>query len=796
MMRLFIDERPYEADLSGVSLPKYNHDNLAKIDSSREGHHIRLKIPSTPESDRLFCNAADMQSAERFNESLHSARIEADGAEMFVGTAYFDGVEVIDGVVFYRLEIVGGATQWAEQAGRQMFNLIGLDYSAMLNMSEICNSWSSDSPVKFLPVQHPDDELHNGQTTSATPETILTSDNYHPFISVEALCRRIFEAAGYKIESRFFESEEFRSLYISGAYSLTDLDSKMEKMEFYAGRTTRVTAEANSAGRVYVSPAVAANSLGNIVDTFTPEIIGEGGQVVPTDYFSKSGCFAMDDDGAIVFRPISNVNVGFEFVLKFACDYRIESREHLHSFDMLYLGNGVSFPFKLTNRFKDCRGRLYRNFKYRFVNFGYSPEYNYRLSYRVGREWVDWAEIGSNTTLILSPQDIESAKEVALFRAAKGSAVYDLCSEDWALYEGHVNFEGSTEVELTLRTPAEEMTASSTRYFDTIYFEGADPGMSLTLLPGTTLRPIFTSAIGYGSHITFEDIAQLRVRQATLLDAVRQMFNLRFYTDEHQKVVYIEPYNDFVLRGECFEWSDRIDFSQPILIEDLAREIHERRVVGYQDGDEAVRHYNSEYDTELGQWVFDTSLWGTIQGEQQLRNPFFQPTLSLSGGYANAESAQVMQMGSEEELAESGNQLARIVRFVGMHPLPDSERWGYPYSGQDYPLAAFHFAGDEYRDGFSLCFEDRDGCEGLHTYYDRQFAEEAKGRKVSLSMQIYPDEYTNLFRMVDGAPSIRSAFALKINGVEQQYRLHSIESYDAERAIAKCVFTQITPRYE
>ena len=796
MMRLFVDERHYEADLSDVSLPKYNHDNLAKVESSREGHHIRIKLPSTPESDRLFCNAADMQSAERFNESMHTARIEADGAELFVGAAYFDGVEVVAGRTFYWLEIVGGATQWAEQAAKQMFNLIGLDYSSMLNMAEICNSWSSDSPVKFLPVQRPDDELHNGQTTSATPETILTSENYHPFISVEALCRRLFEVSGYRVESRFFESEEFRSLYISGAYTLTDIDSKMEKMDFYAGRTTRVTAEANSAGRVYASPAVAANSLGNIVDTFSAEVIGESGQVVSTDYFSKSGCFALDDDGVIQFRPIANVNVGFEFVLKFACDYRIESREHLYSFDQLYLGNGVSFPFKLTNRFKDCRGRLYSNFRYRFVNFDYSPEYSYRLRCRVGREWVDWAEIGSNTTLVLSPQDIESAKEVALFRAAKGSSTYSLSSDDWALYEGYVNFEGSTEVELTLRTPAEEMTASSTRYFDTIYFDGADPGMSLTLLPGTTLRPIFTSAIGYGSHLTFEDIAQLRVRQATLLDAVRQMFNLRFYTDEQRKVVYIEPYNDFVLRDECFDWSDRIDFGQPIFIEELFREMHERRVVGYKDGDEEVRHYNSECDTVLGEWTFDTSLWGTIQGDEQLRNPLFQPTLSLTGGYANAESAQVMQFGSEEEQAESGNTVARIVRFIGMHPLPDGERWGYPYSGQDYPLAAFHFAGDEHREGFSLCFEDRDGCKGLHAYYDRQFAEEMTGRKLSVSMHVFPDEYSNLFRVVEGAPSIRSTFMLKINGVEQMYRLHAIESYDAKRAMAKCVFSQIDPRYE
>ena len=795
MIKLFIDEQLCEADLSKVSLPEYHHTDLVRIDSGREGHHLRLKLPSTPETDRLFCNAADMQSAERFNDEWHKARLEVDGHDLFVGTAFFDGVEIEDGATCYCVELVGGATQWAERAAKQMFNQIGLEYAANLTMLEILDSWSSDSPVKFLPVQRTSEQRQNGETTVATPEKILTPENYRPFISVEALCRRIFEGAGYRVESRFFESDEFRSLYIGGAYPATDIDAKMQRMDFFAGRTSSVTATANYAGRVYASPLIATSSLGNIVDQFVPEIISDNGNVISTEFFSKNNCLRINSDGVLVFQPLTSVNVGFEYTLKFACDYRMESRIHLHSFDSVYVG-GKTFPFKLTNCFRDRRDQLQPGYEYRFVNFDYSEDYSYRLRYKVGTTWNDWVDIASNTVLVITPKDIKSAQEISLWRAPVDSSTYSVCSDDWALYSGHVGYKGRIEAELTLRTPAETVTPTSLKYFTSVFFDGGEPGESLTLLSGTTLRPIFTSTIGYGSRITFEDVAHLRIRQITLLDAVRQMFNLRFYTDERRKIVYIEPYEEFVCKDELFDWSDRIDYGQPVTIEELSREVHEQRLLGYLDADTAVREYNTENDTQLGEWSFELSTRGAIQGMEELRSPLFMPTISRAGVYVNAESALVMHFDDEQTESEEFNMSARIVRFVGMHPLEKGDKLGYPYSKEDYPLAAFHFVGDEHLDGFTLCFEDRDGCRGLHTYYDRQFAEEAECRKVTLSMQIAPDEYENLFRFVEGAPSIRSLFVLKINGVAQRYRLHSLEDYDPEKSTAKCVFVQMNPLYE
>lgn len=61
---------------------------------------------------------------------------------------------------------------------------------------------------------------------------------------------------------------------------------------------------------------------------------------------------------------------------------------------------------------------------------------------------------------------------------------------DWALYDGYVTETGETEVEVTLRSAAETVTPGSPKYFDTLYFAGADEGMPFRLVEAE-VRPVF-----------------------------------------------------------------------------------------------------------------------------------------------------------------------------------------------------------------------------------------------------------------------------------------------------------------
>ena len=782
-MKLHIDDIIYTCDASQKVSLDYRAADLAEVGSWREGSSLRLRLPSTAETDAIFGGPARMDTIDRFNDAYHEARITADGAEIFRGTALLAGVDVVDGRACYELEITGGGAMWAKVAYLRMFNLTDIEYSGLMTPTEICNSWTDDTPVRFLPVLRDNYELHNSSVSSMTPERILTTDDYHPFISVDALVRAIFRQAGYEVDSRFMEGELFRSLYMSGAYHSIDASLRKSRMDFLAGRTADATATADSLGRVYASPSVLLNSVGNIVDTADAALVA--------GTFSNNGCFSVEE-GVARFTPVTACNVGFEYTLHFITDHVIESRERLRGFDRIYLGSGVTVPFTIANRYTDHRSDLTPDFSYSLVIFDYSDKYVYRLMVTADGQQELMADVAGRVSQVSTPR-AGTVTNPLLFRAEAGSTLYEYYSGDWALYNGFVGEKGQTEIEIVVRTPPEELTPASPKYFNEIYFDRADPGMSFTLCRETAVRPLFSSAVGYGSQIEFSDIAQHSVRQAVLIEALVQMFNLRIYTDERRKRVLIEPYDDFFIRSEVYDWSDRIDMSADMRIEETACSDHESRTWCYLDGDEAVSEFEADLDAPFASWSFDMTSRATIQGDDKSVNPLFAPTVNVAGEYANAESALIMRVGDAgaDTADETANFSPRIVRYAGLHPLHDGERWGYPFNRDEYPLAAFHFAGDADSAAFTLCFEDRDGAAGLHSFYDRELADRNRGNRVKLRMRLSPADYEGLFAFIEGVPSIRSVFRLRYGDRLALFILEAVEDYDPSEATAMCTFLQI-----
>ena len=181
----------------------------------------------------------------------------------------------------YRIEIRDGGAGWAKNAARRMFNALGVDFRAALTPETILAGWTDDSPVKFFPIRRDEYPQRNSPTDLLPAQRLLTVDDYHPFLHVATLVETIFGEAGYRIESRFMESELFRSLYMSGAYASRDTAALAARMGFFARRLSSATAKADYSGRVAANPNTALNSVGNIVETATPQTPDADGEPVP-----------------------------------------------------------------------------------------------------------------------------------------------------------------------------------------------------------------------------------------------------------------------------------------------------------------------------------------------------------------------------------------------------------------------------------------------------------------------------------------------------------------------------------
>ena len=264
-------------------------------------------------------------------------------------------------------------------------------------------------------------------------------------------------------------------------------------------------------------PATALNSVGNIVETATPQSTDADGNPIDGLY-NHGGCFSTDG-GRILFTPLAETTAGFEYRLRYTTSHRILSRTRLRGFDTVYLGPGSEMAFTLANRYEDHRAAPEANRTYRALVFDHREGARYRLRYtRDGVEGVVWTEFAARSAQVTTPASGRFADPVLEVRNSLGWEPFE---GDWALYAGYVGETGETTVELRLRTASEELGPSKPKRFDQIYFAGAEGGHDAHAARGVRPAARFRSGPGFGSAVRFADVAQHRIRQAELLGAPR-----------------------------------------------------------------------------------------------------------------------------------------------------------------------------------------------------------------------------------------------------------------------------------
>ncbi len=789
MMCLYIDNRP--CDLAAdVALPVgFDAADMSDVAAGRTGRTLTVKLPSSPANNAVFGRSLDPYSVERFNAVHHEARIEAGTAVLFEGTAVLLGVSFgqPSGAAEYEVRITGGSAQWAERAAHTMIGESGIDFSMRLTPDEIAATWHGDDrAVRFLPVCR--DTRFAGVSPSLLPvERIMMTDDYHPFISVAALVRSIFDDAGYRLRSDFFDGDFAKSLYVSGSYRSVDTVRLRERLDFFARRRAKASADADFMGRVFASPSVVKHSVGNIVDTADPLTTDENGNAM-SDTFSNGGCFFVDGDGYACFSPSVTANVGFLLHLEYESSFRILSRRRLKGFDKITLIGGLTVEFTLANSYYDYRSSPIAGNRYRAIVFDHTEGRTYSLR----RGTTEIATFSSRSALATIPVSAATG-ECRLFCRDSATGPWTMYDGDWALYAGYVGESGTVAVQTDIRIPPREIAIRSKQLFDKIIFAGADEGMTLTVGSGCSLRPYFSECAGYGSTLTFADIAARRVSRLDFLAAVCHLFNLVVRTDNRTKTVRIEPMERFYDDSAAFDWTDRIDRAQPIVLSDIGIDAPQYRLFGYLEGDAATAEFDAANDEPLGVWISENPLYGTKPTTRQMRNPLFTTTVNTDSAVATAPSASVMRIGEadDEDPQQSASSMLRIVRYLGMHPLPSNETWGYPHDEAGYPLAAFIFGGDDSCDGFTLGFEDRDGQEGLHRFYDDMLDRERMRQYLTVSLRLSPEDVERLSAPDGHSPWSGSTFLFTVNGGNIRCRLWSIGAYDPSKPSTECRFIRL-----
>lgn len=796
MTRVLIDGRYCTTD-EGFVAPRNIVTLNADADSSTlQQQRVRISLPASELNDTIIGLATDAFTAERFNAEEHVAAIEVDGVELFSGAAALEAITIggssSKAAIHYELVITRSGEEWREQLHKKPLAETALDFAATLNGECIQQSWSGEQSVRFLPVFYDQYIAPYDENSLYPPQRMMSVEDYMPFISARELVRQIFAGQGYTVKSQFIESDLFGKLYIEGRYALSNKSAtRLDAIAgFCAGRTASATASASSLGRVYLSNAILNNSLGAFIDT-------DSSSDASDLYDNGNGLVA--DVKRPYYKPPIAATMSFELYIKYTTDFRILSRHRLKCFDGVYVTSNCDIRHSVSNNFVDRRDSLQANVEYHCIVFDHTQGAAYRVVGLTSTGEQVISEFSARSAKVTIPTDWSGL--ACRLDVADQVGNYSPYEADWAMYDGFVEDTGTTEVEMVITTPSEELTPSTTKYFDQIYIYGAEEGQSITLWKDCRLRTKFSATPSLGSTLTAADIMHFEGTQGEFIEALQQMFNLKICSNAAARELIIEPKESFHTAEEI-DWSDRILLSESVRVEELAA-VHNRTIcLGYRaENDGAVGRFNKVSESKLGDWSVECDSQIAVEGVESRRNSLFCPTLSATGVLGIAPSAALLHIGDRDS-DEQGDTTMRIVRYEGLQSLPTSEKWGFPSYGNAYPLAAFHYpaslteadgaaiVGNKVAAGpykaFTLGFEDRDGAEGLNSYYKEELSTLNRRRRVELALRLYPEEILNLTEAGSLAPSQLSLIRLG-EGQKALYSLVAIKGYDTRQAIAYCV---------
>jgi len=793
---LYIDNQAADADVTESLSVTLSLDALTSLEWGRASYSKSMTIPATPLNRRLMGDCEQLRSAALFNAARHTARVESDGSVIIEGTVFLTQCR-IGPEGYYKFNIIGRGKEWVLSAASSVRDL-PIDYSVTLDADTVEASWTADTPVRFLPVARA-----AGLNRGADYLHTLSLSDYHPFLHAATLLRAVFASAGYEIVSDFLRTPLFESLYVSGRYSETALTTCPDKMNFIAARfgDSKLVA-GNNYGRVYANALTPYYSVGNLVDTADAAETDSSGNTAE-GVMNNGGCFGKDDTGRIRFVPSEQVTMCFEYHLKYQTEFKIKNRDLLTAYTVVrpYFGDSISNP--LANPYSDRRAdaSLQGNFSYRVMVFDYSAGQTYRLSaYEVTSAGADMNNL-QPSDLTLRTLCTFSARSAEFVHASsnplvrpfleynKNDAYTTDIPSDWAIYDGYITGTGVKTVEFTFRSQPETVKPSAPKFFDTFYFGGAEAGMSMKVLKGTTIRPVFIPHPSAGSAVTFSSVADYGCSQLDLVAAFKQMFDLAIYTDTALGKVFIEPRRSFY-GSRTVDWSDRVDLSRPIVAEELGADASRTFTLCYRGADASASAAGVDSDG----WSASVDNIFASADRRVYRNPLFCTTVSASGVFYRSPSALTVCAGDTDSMATQSfdylNFSPKVVRYFGLKPLPSGQAWGWPTDSADhYPFAAFACTADSPAEPFSLFFEDRDGVEGLHAYWDGEADCLNRSRRLTLYLKLYPQEVEELlFPSFSAGAGFRALYRLVIDGEPTLCRLEEIADYNPSAVSTRCVF--------
>lgn len=314
----------------------------------------------------------------------------------------------------------------------------------------------------------------------------------------------------------------------------------------------------------------------------------------------------------------------------------------------------------------------------------------------------------------------------------------------------------------------------------------------LVAVGDASLSPKFNGVLPFGYPISLNDVGG-DVSATDMLKAIMHLFNLRIYTNDDTKVVYILPYSEFYT-DKVVDWRNRIDQDKGVEIATIGDNIGNAVVLSYQEATPAVEYYNKRHNAPYLSWR--TPLLSKRNNKEYgLENAVFTAPMEID----TAEIFPTTQWGGLLNMVDKETQdtldnldYGNIPQVLVQTQTPTADPSDYiQYVGSTGLLAEYlqpEFVITDIEANTNIAFDDRNGVAGLHQYYDKQVNAWNYGKRIVCYCHLYPQEIESLRKAGTSDVDFRSRFLLNIGGEDIHCRLESVENYEPQNITHKCTF--------
>ena len=521
--------------------------DIEQPDVSKTNFTRALVIPTTPHNRRVMGFVEQPTSAERWNDADHTIEVYCDDTLLLSGRPILSSVQDTE----YHIDVAGATMQWVRKAAdtklRDVLNLGGLTLTEDMGVQSRAEGWAGD--VRLYPARRgerltmvaPEDgeEFYTPRESSAV--------DLVPMINVSAVMREVFSGWTPQIIGSELNNA-LRSLIFSGKLP-SDAPEVSDYNKFCIGRVFEEGVDINV-------PAYGAATLYQI-NIFNSDRLED------SEEFYNGGAFnattkGINYDGA--------VDVAYDVRVRYFSP-RIITNGKLGCIDTIEI---MGERYKLVpdiDYTHVAEVMAAKDVRYLFVNIAFFSLTREDLGLGYDEDLSVWAvkefhlfvgdtevfEDTSRSYVWHIPSGISGAVELRAIAYNQDNPsdereVYRTIPEGYTYYVPAAYNGAQVEVFATVRTMPiyHAATEGDTYDLDVKIINNTSSVRTITLANGWRAEAVFDKWLGKGHPLTAAEVVG---EETTLLDVLlglRHIYNLHFYTNEGNGVVYIAQGNAFI----------------------------------------------------------------------------------------------------------------------------------------------------------------------------------------------------------------------------------------------------------